>query len=121
LHVIAVLYGRFLSAHGGQMPADQQELIDFINENEKDLLFRRGIKSAEELFEESAGQGKVLVLYRDHRERLQTEFVAIEEQRVTEMGGDGQIVRSKWFAADALGAAQEIDKAQAKRVLAEAG
>src|SRR5436190_1765628 len=44
LHVIAVLYGKYLSAHDGKMPTNEQEFAEFINSNEKDILFRRGCK-----------------------------------------------------------------------------
>ena len=121
LHVVAVLYGKYLSAHEGQMPASQEELVKYVDSNEQDLLQRRGFKSAEEVFAEPADHSRILVLYRDQRERLQTAYVAIEERKLHEVGTEGKKIASKWFAADVLGAAQEIDEQQAKRVLAEAG
>jgi|SoiMethySBSTD1v2_1073268.scaffolds.fasta_scaffold1104091_1 hypothetical protein len=121
LHVVSVLYGRYVAAHEGEMPASREELVNFIDESERDILQRRGYKSAEELFDESASHQRLIVLYRDQRDRLQTEFVAIEERSHDEKTPEGIVRRSKWFAADTLGAAQAIDEQQAKRVLAEAG
>jgi hypothetical protein len=121
LHVVAVLYGKYLAAHEGQMPASQEELVKFVDTNEQDLLQRRGFKAAEELFAEPADKSRILVLYRDQRDRLHTDFVAIEERKLPAVGAEGKKIASKWFAADILGAAKEIDEQQAKRVLAEAG
>jgi hypothetical protein len=120
LHVIAVLYGRYLSAHDGQMPADRDEFIAFINANAREVLLRRGFNSAEEILAESADKPRLIVLYRDLRERLQTEYTVIEEQPYAAPGSGGSVAR-RWFAADQLGIAREIDKEQAQRVLAEAG
>ena len=103
------------------MPGDQQELIDYVNSDEQDILKRRGYKSAEEIFAEKPGESRVLVLYRDQRERLQTEYVAVEEQTSPVISGAEKAAKSKWFAADMLGATREIDREQARRVLAESG
>jgi hypothetical protein len=121
LHVVSVLYGRYLSAHGGQMPATRDDLVQYINENERDLLIRRGFENAQQLLEPAEARPRLIVLYRDQRDRLQTEYVAIEEHPNETRAADQSKRRSTWFAADVLGAARPIDEQQAERVLAETG
>ena len=48
LHVIAVLYGKYLAVHSGEMPADAKEFAEYIDMNERDILLRHGCKSAQE-------------------------------------------------------------------------
>jgi hypothetical protein len=122
LHVIAVLYGKYLSANSGKMPADEQEFAAYIDGNEKDILFRRGCKSAQDLLASSHDPQRLVVLYRDHRQRLNTEWVAIEKQEVEEKDSKSQGVvqkRVRWFAANAGGVGQQIKEEEANRILAE--
>jgi hypothetical protein len=123
LHLVAVLYGKYLSANG-EMPADQKELVNYVDSNQREILQRYGLRSAEDIFIEAAGQPRLVVLYRDQRQRLPTEFVAMEEEKAIgeQLHGqktDAQDSRSKWVAADMLGIGQEISAAEANRVLAD--
>jgi hypothetical protein len=119
LHLVSVLYGKYMAAHEGQMPADRDELIKFIDSSERDVIQRHGYRSGEEIFTEKADQPRVIVLYRDQRERLQTDYVAIEEQNVQVNTPEGRKNWRKWFAADSLGVPYEINQEQANRVLTE--
>jgi len=122
LHVIAVLYGKYLSANSGKMPADEQEFAAYIDGNEKDILFRRGCKTAQDLLAPIHDPQQLVVLYRDHRQRLNTEWVAIEKQEVEERDSKSQGVvqkRVRWFAADVGGIGQQIKEEEANRILAE--
>ena len=125
LHLVAALYGKYVSAHRGEMPADEQEFVTYIDANERELLQRYGLRSGQDLFTEAAGRPRLIVLYRDQRHRLPTEFVVIEEEKVSSEGVKGQKVdtrtsRSNWVAADVLGIGQEISADEANRVLADA-
>jgi hypothetical protein len=124
LHLVAALYGKYVSANGGEMPADEQDFIKYVDSNEREVLQRYGFRSAEDIFIEAADRPRLIVLYRDQRQRLPTEFVAIEEEKSTgeELKGqtaDAHNSRSKWVAADVLGIGQEISAAEANRVLAD--
>jgi len=122
LHVVAVLYGKYLSANSGKMPADEQEFAAYIDGNEKDILFRRGCKSAQDLLAPTHDPQQLVVLYRDHRQRLNTDWVAIEKQEVEEKDSKSQGVvqkRVRWFAADVGGIGQQIKEEEANRILAE--
>ena len=122
LHVIAVLYGKYLSAHSGKMPADEQEFAAYIDGNEKDILFRRGCKSAQDLLAPSHDPQRLVVLYRDQRERLSTDWVAIEKQEFEEKDAKSQGIvqkRVRWFAANVGGVGQQIKEEEANRILAE--
>ncbi|MEX0613651.1 MAG: hypothetical protein WD738_09385 [Pirellulales bacterium] len=121
LHLVSVLYGRYLSANDGKMPRNQEELVEYIDENEGEVLQRRSLSSGEEIFKAPPGGSRIVVLYREPRERLKTEYVAIEEQKMDPKNGDGEKSRSRWFAADVLGVGQEIDQVEAARMLTEAG
>jgi hypothetical protein len=121
LHVVAVLYGKYLSANSGKMPADEQEFAAYIDGNEKGILFRRGCKSAQDLLASIHPQ-QLVVLYRDHRQRLNTDWVAIEKQEVEERDSKSQGVvrkRVRWFAADVGGIGQQIKEEEVNRILAE--
>ena len=126
LHLVAVLYGKYISAHDGQMPPDQDALVRYVESSEQDVLMRRGLKSAEEIFAPPADRPRIVVLYRDPRERLGTNYVAIEEQRIDEEQAEGQQAtgqntRRRWLAADVLGVGEEITEVEADRILAETG
>jgi hypothetical protein len=121
LHDVALLYGKYLTAHNGQMPASRDELVRFADSNEHETLRQRGYLSADDVFCEQADDSRIIVLYRDLRERLQTEFVAIEERKLGALRDAGSKISSKWFATGVQGPPQEIDEQQARRVLIEAG
>jgi hypothetical protein len=124
LHLVAALYGKYLSSNGGEMPADEQEFVKYVDSNEREVLQRYGFRSAEDIFIETADRPRLIVLYRDQRQRLPTEFVAMEEEKVSGEKVKGQKAdvhnsRSKWVAADVLGIGQEISATEANRVLAD--
>jgi hypothetical protein len=122
LHVIAVLYGKYLSAHDGKMPADEKEFAEYIDTNERDILLRQGCKSAQELVAPTHDPQRLVVLYRDQRERSSTEWVAIEKQEFEQKDSKspgGVKKRVCWFAANVGGVGQQIKEEEANRILAE--
>jgi hypothetical protein len=122
LHVVAVLYGKYLSAHDGEMPANEQELAEFIDTNEQDILLRNGCKSAQELIASNREPQQLVVLYRDHRERLNTDWVAIEKQEVEHKDSKSQGAARKrfcWFAVNVGGLGKEIKDDEASHILVE--
>jgi hypothetical protein len=107
------------------MPADQNEFVDYVDTNEREVLQRYGLRSAGDLFIEAADRPRLIVMYRDQRQRRPTEFVALEEAKVGQgtmkrAVNDGPKSGSKWVAADRLGIGQEISADEANRVMADA-
>src|SRR6476660_5947386 len=45
LHLVALMYGKYMSAHQGEMPADEQEFVSYIDTNEREVLQRYGLRS----------------------------------------------------------------------------
>jgi hypothetical protein len=125
LHMVAVLYGKFASAHGGQLPTDEQEFVAYVDANEREVLQRYGLRSSQDIFTESADRPRLVVLYRDPRERLKSNFVAIEQRTTkdpkSKTSANGALAGGDtWVAADLLGVGCEISADTANRILAEA-
>jgi hypothetical protein len=117
LHLVSVLYGKYTSANSGEMPADQQQLVSYIDANEREVLQRHSMRSGDDLFVKIPGKPQVVVIYREPRQNLKTEFVALEQQKIKDVNHPAG--RTAWIASDSLGIGQEISEDEAQRILTE--
>lgn len=65
LRVLSVWYGQYRSAHGGELPRNEEEFKSFIQARSGDALQKAGIASVEELFISSRDGKPFVVRYRD--------------------------------------------------------
>jgi hypothetical protein len=65
LRLVAVLYSQYLSAHGGEVPSDEEEFRTFVSSLGPGVLDRAGLSGLDELFVSARDGQPLVVKYRD--------------------------------------------------------
>lgn len=110
LKPLAILYGQFPGRHGGKPPANETEFKAYVQEAAPELLKQFGVKDAESLFISARDQKPYVILYGPL-----TGPPGPAGQPVFAYEQEG--VDGKRLVASSLGAVQEVDEAEFKRLV----
>jgi hypothetical protein len=80
LGALAVFYGRYVAAHGGRAPVNQEDLIGFVKKTGEQSLKQFGIAKAEDLFAPSGDGKNIVVAYGQPNPTDPNPIIAYEDQ-----------------------------------------
>jgi len=113
LKPLAVFYGRFMSQHRGQPPADEAEFKEFIRSLPSDQLASFGVTDPESLFVSSRDGQPYVIIYGQPSGPPGPAGAPVIAYEQAGVGG-------KRFVASSMAAIEEVDEARFKELVPDA-